>query len=82
MRVAGFLVLFLLSTLVHPLVLLPLAILHALSWRAYELLIIAVCADAYFGVSYTLPYYTITTLVILLAAEWVKPHLSFYSNHS
>lgn len=79
MRIFGFIVLFILSTLVHPLILLPLAVLHALSWRAYELLIIAVCADAYFGVSYEWPYYTLVTICILLMAEWIKPHLSFYN---
>lgn len=82
MRLAGFIILFILSTLVHPLILLPLALWHALNWRAYELLIIAVCADAYFGISYTIPYYTISTLIILIVAEWLRVHLSFYTNRN
>lgn len=77
MRIAGFVILFILSTLVHPLILLPLAMWHALNWRAYELIIIAVCADAYFGISYTVPYYTVSTLLILMVAEWLREHISF-----
>lgn len=68
-----------LATVVPPLVLLPFVILHALSWYALELIFIAALIDGYFGVAFGIPYYTLVAGVIVLVAEWIKPHLSFYA---
>ena len=76
--IAGFLILFL-STLLSPLMLLPLVMLHALAWFGWELLIIGALIDSYFGVVHTVPWYTLTAVVLVVLAEWLKPHLTFYA---
>ena len=73
-------ILLFLSTLLSPWLLLPFAILHAFSWFAFELIIIAAAIDAYFGVLYVAPYYTISALGLVVLAEWVKPRLSVYAD--
>lgn len=79
-RVLAGAIILLLATVVSPWLLLPFIILHALSWFAIELLVIAAAIDAYFGVAHMMPYYTLSAFVIVAAAEWIKPHLSFYSD--
>lgn len=72
-------IIFTVSIFVSPLVILPLAILHALSWFGLELIVIGVLIDVYFGVGITIPYYTLAALVIVFVAEYIKPYLTFYS---
>jgi len=67
------------SIFVPPLVILPLAILHALSWFALELVVFAVLIDVYFGVGSIWPYYTLAALLIVFVVEYIKPYLTFYS---
>lgn len=56
------------------------ALAYALRYTAYELMIIAVSIDAYYGLGYaTVPYYTIATTVGLLLIEWIKPRISVYN---
>lgn len=80
LRLLAGLIMLLLATVISPWLLLPFAILHALSWFAIELLVIAAAIDAYFGVFHVVPYYTLAAALIVVAAEWVKPHLSFYAD--
>ncbi|MEX0931087.1 MAG: hypothetical protein WDZ68_02205 [Candidatus Paceibacterota bacterium] len=77
MRYISFIVIAISSIFVTPWILAPLVVLYALHWRAYELLIVAACIDAYFGVASSIPYYTVSVLMILIVMEWVKPSLLF-----
>ena len=79
MRLIAGLIIFVVSIFVPPLVILPLAILHALSWFALELIVFAALIDIYFGVVSDLPYYTLSAIVIVLVVEYLKPYLTFYS---
>ncbi len=64
-----------------PFILAPIAFVYAFVFRnAYELIILAACIDAFFGAAATLPYYTISAIVVVGIAELIKPHLSFYAN--
>lgn len=56
------------------------AILYALVYTPYEILILALCIDAQFGdPSRGLWFlYTLSTAVILLATVFIKPQLRFY----
>ena len=58
---------------------LALFVAHALVWWGYELLVIAVAIDIYFGHSTTYPVYLLTTAGILVVVEWLKPRLLFYN---
>lgn len=58
----------------------PLALIYAAFFRAYELVVLAALIDGFFGAGITLPYYTIGAFLILLLAEWVKPSLSFLND--
>ena len=57
------------------------AVLYALFYTGYELIILGACIDSYYGFSGVtfLPYYTICTAIGLLLIEWVKPHISVYN---
>jgi len=79
MRIIAFISIVFLSTLLPWYVLLLLAIGYSMYWSAYELLFLAVGIDAYFGVEFVLPYYTVTTFCLLVAIEWVKPRLLLYN---
>lgn len=57
----------------------PFALVYAFAFRAYELLALAACIDAYFGAAAQIPYYTLGALSFMIVAEFVKPYLSFYS---
>lgn len=57
-----------------------LACVYALYFHdAYELLMLAVAIDAYFGALTIVPYYTLACTCILLAAAWAKPRLLIYN---
>ncbi len=56
------------------------ALLYAFRYTAYELLLLAVCIDAYYGVGvFFVPYYTIITCAGLIFIEWMKPRISLYN---
>lgn len=78
-RISSFLILSILAVFGAPWIVLPLALIYAFTWRAYELLFLAACIDAYFGGAAAIPYYTTTTLLFIVVAEWVKPYLSIYN---
>lgn len=77
-RLLAFFVL-LLSVLHLPLwFFLPLAIGYTFYFRAYELLFLAGCVDAYYGSSgsFSFSYYTAITLSIVLLIEYLRPFLN------
>lgn len=57
------------------------AIAYALRYTAYELIIIGVLVDAFYGSSTHLliPYYTMATCIGLILMEWIKPRISLYN---
>lgn len=50
------------------------AFVYLCMYRAFELVLLAACIDAYFGTG-NVPYYFIVTTLTVLAAESVKPYL-------
>lgn len=78
-RIIAFITLLIVSTIVPHFIFLPAALLYALVWRGYELIVLAICIDAYFGVGHHIPYYSLYTSVIVLGAEWIKPSLLVYN---
>ena len=58
------------------------ALAYALRYTAYELIVIAVCIDAYYSVGTFIPYYTIAVCAALILIEWVKPRVSLYNGDS
>lgn len=80
MRTIAFIALIIVSTLVPWYMLLLLALGYALYFRgAVELLVLAALIDGYFGVHTLTPYYTLSALVLLFLAEWLKPRLIIYN---
>lgn len=57
------------------------ALLYALRYTAYELIVVSVCIDGLYGTGgfFLVPYYTIITCVALLFIEWFKPLISVYN---
>ncbi|MEL6804238.1 MAG: hypothetical protein AAFO91_10695 [Bacteroidota bacterium] len=77
-RIIASIVIIFLAVSVSPLILLPLAVLHAFSWFALELVIIGALIDAYFGGVQLMPYYTLAAMGLVAIAEWLKPRLLMY----
>lgn len=62
---------------------LPLWILYAFRFRAYELIILGILMDAYFG--YALSWhmlYTVVAVILCVSSELLKPRLAFYKTDS
>lgn len=81
MRIASFISIALLSFF-SPLGVFALAVfVYACFYEPYEMLIVSVCVDAFFGDANTdaLYEYTFVTGCILLLAVFVRPHLRFYN---
>ena len=57
------------------------AIAYALTYTAYELIILAVFLDAFYGMGsrFSLPLYTLVVVCGLIIIESVKPHISVYN---
>lgn len=58
---------------------LPLGVWYACMFRAYELIVLGVALDAYFGSA--LPWhvlYTATAGVVCAGAEFLKPRMAWY----
>jgi hypothetical protein len=51
----------------------PLLVWHSFHYRAFECLLIAICIDVQFMNGYTWPWYTIGAVLVLVAAEAMKP---------
>lgn len=78
LRILSFCVVLVISTIIPLWLLAPVVVLYALRWHAFELILLAGCIDAFFGVASSIPYYTIGMIGIVLIAEIVRPHLSFF----
>ena len=53
---------------------------YAVRYVAYELLVIAACVDAVYGLYNSfIPYYFLTMFVWVLAMEYLRPRLSLYN---
>lgn len=59
------------ATIVPWYVVLGAAIIYAMYWHdAYELIVLGLLLDSYYGVYMHIPYYTIGACVTLLVVEW------------
>lgn len=52
---------------------------YALYFRAYELIILGLLIDGFYGFQFGVPYYLIGSVCLFLVAEWVKPRLLMYN---
>jgi len=57
------------------------AILYALKYTAYELIIVGACIDAYYSTMDfpLIPYYTLILCGLLIFIEWIKPRIWVYN---
>lgn len=78
-RIIVFFTLLVLSTMMPLFVFVPAALMYALVWRGYELIMLGMLIDAYFGVDVVVPYYTLIAGFLVASAEWVKPSLLVYN---
>jgi len=69
------------ATVLLPAVLLvPLVLIYAFNFWAWELILLAVLIDAYFGSAVVAPYYTYGAIALVLIAEYSKKNLSLFLN--
>ncbi len=55
-------------------------LLYLAAYMGAELLLVAFLIDGYFGyAANTLPWYTLTTLVLLILARFLRPYISVYT---
>ena len=62
---------------------LPLFAYYAFVFRAYELIVLGILLDAYFG--YMLPwhvFYTVAALALYMGMEFLKPRVAWYAGSS
>ena len=54
---------------------------YAIRYTAYELIILGVFLDAFYGMDggFMIPVYTLGVIIGLLVVESVKPHISVYN---
>lgn len=57
---------------------LPAFFAHLYSYKAFEVPVIALLIDAYFGTFHTFPYLSVITLLSVAVFEYFKPRLLFY----
>jgi hypothetical protein len=79
MRLTAYIILIFLSTLLPWYLLSVLVLMYALRYTAYELIVLAIAIDAYYGVYYTLSYYTFAAVALLICVEWAKPRFLIYN---
>lgn len=79
MRLILFIGILFLSTFIHPLLLMVLVVGYTALFPAYELLLLALLLDAYYGSGVAIvPLYTSGCVLLLLSAEYIKPKLQWY----
>ncbi len=61
------------------LVSLVLVFVYSLYFTAYELIILCLFLDAFYGGAGGLPYYLIGAVLVFVFSEWVKPRLLMYN---
>ena len=45
----------------------------------FELLVLGVLIDSYFGTAQSIPLYSLMVLSMLVFVEWIRPRLTFYT---
>lgn len=61
------------------LVTIPLAIWYMFRFTGYELIVLAVLVDGYFGAFHTLPIISLLTIVSVFLVDLLKPSLLMYT---
>ena len=80
-RAFSFLILVYITVVAPVWVVIPCLFLYALRFGGYELIFLCFCIDALYTTTHTvIPYYTITSTMVLFVLEWLRPRLSLY-NH-
>ncbi len=82
MRVLSFIILCIIGFLGPIQVFLFGVLLYVFIWSSYELLIITLCIDVLFGTTSTSFVYTISTGILLIASELLRPYLSWYTSQT
>lgn len=57
----------------------PLAVIYTFYFTGYELMILAIMLDGYFGAFYTLPLISIFTIFLVYLMSLLKPLLLMYT---
>ncbi|MFT5037388.1 MAG: hypothetical protein ACI9VM_000968 [Candidatus Azotimanducaceae bacterium] len=80
MRIITFIFLVFLSTLLPWYLVLGCAVVYAWYFKtAYELIVLAIAIDAYFGAHIVFAQYTVTAIILLISMEWAKPRFLIYN---
>lgn len=56
-------------------ILLPAVIVYLITFSGYEIVILAVLLDGYYGNAVSVPYYTLCASVLWLLVEYLAPYL-------
>jgi len=81
-RFGAFVTLMILVTFVPWYAVVPLIVGYGWYWHdAYELIILGLLIDSYFGVYSTVPYYTLAIGCALLLLEWVRAQVFIHAAH-
>ena len=57
----------------------PLGVWYMFRFTGYELIVVAVLVDGYFGAFYTLPIISISTITLVFLVDLLKPSLLMYT---
>ncbi len=57
----------------------PLGVWYMFRFTGYELIVMAVLVDGYFGAFYTLPIISISTITLVFLVDLLKPSLLMYT---
>jgi hypothetical protein len=58
------------------------ALLYVFFWSGYELFVIAVLIDGYFGPSSFSVTYIVSTGILVFCGELLRPYVSWYTTHT
>lgn len=73
------LLLFLASTIPLPFLIL-FVVPYAFKWSGYELIVLGMLVDGYFGFTiHEWPLYTISIVIVVIGVELIRPRLSLYT---
>lgn len=82
-RCTGFIILLLLSASAPLWLFVLCAIAYMFRFTAYEVIVLGVCIDVYYGGGgISIPYYTLGSTLLLLLIEYAKPYISLYNVRS
>ncbi|MEZ4104523.1 MAG: hypothetical protein R3B60_04555 [Candidatus Paceibacterota bacterium] len=60
----------------------PFVIWYLFNFSGYELIILAILIDGYFGAFYNFPYLSVGVLVVVFLVDFIKPSLLMYTKNN